>query len=79
MPGSGPFSILGRILLLTGVALAVVGLLLMLGSRIPFLGRLPGDIVWTRGSTRIYLPITTSLLISLVLSVVLSLLSGLRR
>ena len=79
MHGTEPLTTIGRVLLLTGIVLAVVGLILMLGGRIPFLGRLPGDIVWSRGGTRIYLPITTSILISLVLSLLFSLFSGLRR
>ena len=52
------------------------GLLLLLGAagvRLP-LGRLPGDISWRKGNTRIYIPIATSLLISLILTVVLNLL-----
>lgn len=79
MPGAEPFSTLGRLLLLAGMVLAAMGLLLMFGGRIPYLGRLPGDIVWSRGPTRIYLPITSCILISLVLSLLFWLFSGPRR
>jgi hypothetical protein len=63
---------LGRLLLVAGLLLAVVGLVLVLGGRIPGLGRLPGDIVWRRGNSTVYVPIVTCLLLSLVLSLVLS-------
>ena len=64
---------LGRVLLVLGGAIAITGLVLLLGSRIPFLGRVPGDIVIQRDDVTIYIPLTTMLLVSLVLSVVLSL------
>jgi len=63
---------LGRLLILAGAALLVLGAVLTVGGRIPFLGRLPGDIAITRGSTHIYFPLATSLLISVVLTVLLT-------
>jgi len=68
----GP-SDLGRVLVILGVVLLVVGILLMVAGRIPLLGRLPGDIVYRRGNFTFYLPIVTSLLLSLILTVVFSL------
>jgi len=62
---------LGKLLLIVAAALAVVGLLLMFGSRIG-LGHLPGDLRLGRGSTRVYIPLATSLLISIVLTVLLN-------
>jgi hypothetical protein len=59
---------LGRLLIVVGLVLAGLGLLLTLGGRIPGLGRLPGDIVVERGSFRLYLPLATSLLLSLILT-----------
>jgi hypothetical protein len=67
---------LGRVLIVAGVVLAVVGLALVYGGRVPFfssLGRLPGDLIIRRGGTTIYLPIVTSILLSLVLTIVFSL------
>lgn len=55
-------------LLLVGGLLAVVGLVLLLAGKVPFLGRLPGDIVYHKGGTTIYLPLVTCLLLSLILS-----------
>jgi len=65
---------LGKLLIIAGLVLVAVGVVWMLGERLG-LGRLPGDILIERAGTRIYIPITTSLLISAVLSLVLWLLS----
>ena len=65
---------LGRLLIVVGLVLAGLGLVLTLGGKIPGLGRLPGDIVVERGSFRLYLPLATSLLLSLILTGVLWLL-----
>ncbi len=62
-----------RLLIGIGIALVVAGVLWPWLSKLG-LGRLPGDIVINRGHTRIYFPIVTSLLISLVLSLILWLL-----
>jgi hypothetical protein len=67
---------LGRVLVILGVILVVVGGLVWLASglagRVPFLGRLPGDIHIQRGNWSFYFPLTTSLLLSLVLTLILS-------
>jgi hypothetical protein len=69
-----PASDMGRLLIAAGALLAVVGLVLILAGKVPFLGRLPGDIVYRKGGTTFYFPLVTCLLLSLVLSLVLSLL-----
>ena len=69
----------GRMLVLLGVVLVVVGGVLWLGGaaggKVPFLGRLPGDIHVERGNWSFYFPLTTSILLSIVLTLVLALLS----
>lgn len=65
---------LGRWLIWTGLALVFLGGVLTLAGRIPFLGRLPGDIVIERPGFSLYLPIGTCLLVSLLASLVLWLL-----
>ena len=68
----------GRILIVAGVVSVVAGLVLVFGSRVPFLaslGRLPGDLVFRRGGTTVYIPIVTSILLSLILTVVLSIIA----
>jgi hypothetical protein len=64
---------LGRWLLVTGLVVAAVGLALVFADRLPWLGRLPGDIRVERGNWRFYFPIATSLLISVVLTLLLNL------
>ena len=67
---------LGRLLLIAGVLLALVGGLILLGPRLPWLGwlcRLPGDLVFRRGPVTVYFPIVTSILLGLLLTLVLSL------
>lgn len=63
---------LGRMLLLTGLLIAGVGAVLMLGERFG-LGKLPGDILWKRKNTTISFPIVTSLVVSVILTVILNL------
>jgi hypothetical protein len=60
---------LGRVLLIVGIVLVVVGGLSVMGVRMPF-GRLPGDIVIQGERGTIYIPITSMILISLVLTLV---------
>ena len=62
---------LGRLVVVLGVLVILVGLVLMLVGRVPWLGRLPGDIAIQRGNWSFYVPLTTSILISVVLSLVL--------
>jgi hypothetical protein len=70
-----PLNDLGRTLVIVGVVLAVLGGVLMLMGQLPWLGRLPGDISFERGSFRFYAPIATMLLLSLILTIVLNLLA----
>lgn len=65
------FSSLGRILVVVGVLVAVLGIVLSLVGRIPGLGRLPGDIVIQRGNFTFYAPLATMFLLSVVLSLLL--------
>jgi uncharacterized protein HemY len=62
---------LGRLLILFGILLVVLGLILSVGPKIPGLGQLPGDIYIQRERFGFYFPLTTCLLISLVLTLVL--------
>jgi Protein of unknown function (DUF2905) len=62
----------GRILLIVGVVLVVVGGLAVLGVRLPF-GRLPGDIAIEGERGGIYIPIATMIVISVVLTIVVNL------
>lgn len=71
---------IGRMSVILGVVLIVFGLALILAGRIPFLGRLPGDIHIRRGAAEIYIPLATCLLLSLLATLILNLLArSLRR
>jgi hypothetical protein len=65
---------MAKVLILIGLALIVVGLIWLAGERLG-LGRLPGDIVVERESFKLYLPLMTSLIVSVVLSLLLWLFS----
>jgi hypothetical protein len=65
---------LGKALILMGILLVLIGAVLLFADRIPFLGRLPGDVVVRRRGFTLYAPIATALLLSLVLTLVLNLL-----
>lgn len=67
----GPINELGKFLLIFGVLLVAVGGLLILFGRIPGLGRLPGDIAIEGKRFRLYFPLATCLLLSLVATLVL--------
>jgi len=64
---------IGRLLILWGVVLILVGLLLTVMPQIPFMGRLPGDIVIKRENFQFYFPIVTCIVISLILTFLLNL------
>ncbi|MCE5271965.1 DUF2905 domain-containing protein [bacterium] len=70
MPG------VGKILLIAGLGLAALGLVLMFGPKIPWLGRLPGDILIRRGNATFYFPIVTCIILSVVLTLLVRLFGG---
>ena len=69
--GSMDAGLLGRVLLVAGIAVALVGAFLMLGGRVPF-GGLPGDISVQGGNGSFFFPVVSCIVISLVLTVVLN-------
>lgn len=62
---------IGRTLIVLGAVVLVLGLLLTAGARIPGVGRLPGDIVYRKGSFTLYFPIVTCIVLSVVLTLLL--------
>ncbi len=61
---------LGRLLIVMGVVIALVGVAIVMAGRVPWLGRLPGDIHVERGNWSFHFPIMTSLLLSVVLTLI---------
>jgi len=59
---------LGKLLILLGVFIALMGLLLMAGDKIPWLGKLPGDILIKKEKFTLYFPLATCILISLLIT-----------
>jgi hypothetical protein len=64
---------LGRLLILVGVVTVIVGAILLVLPRIPWVGRLPGDFVVRREGLTFYFPLATSIIVSIVLTVLLNL------
>jgi len=64
---------LGRMLIVFGAVAVFVGLLLLAADRVPWLGRLPGDVTVRRGPVTFYFPIVTSIVVSLILTILLNL------
>lgn len=62
---------LGKFLVITGVVIAAIGTaLLLFKDGIPFLGKLPGDIVIERKNFTFYFPLATSIILSIILSII---------
>jgi hypothetical protein len=65
MPG------LGKSLIIVGLLITLVGVLLTIAGKIPWIGRLPGDIFIKRENFTFYFPLATSIVISIILSLIL--------
>ncbi|MGA2107059.1 MAG: DUF2905 domain-containing protein [Syntrophorhabdales bacterium] len=61
---------LGRMLIVLGIIILAVGLILLFVPRIPHIGRLPGDIYVKKDSFTFYFPLTTCVIISLILTLI---------
>jgi uncharacterized membrane-anchored protein YitT (DUF2179 family) len=72
-----PSDSIGKSLILFGVVIVVIGIVMLLAGRIPGIGRLPGDIFWQKGNVSIYIPIVTSIVISVVLTDLLNVIARL--
>ncbi len=61
---------LGKILVIIGACVALIGVVLMMVDRVPFLGKLPGDVHIQKENFSFYFPITTCILVSVILSLI---------
>lgn len=66
---------LGKMLMIMGVVLLILGVSLYFFDKIPFLGKLPGDIVVRKKDFVFYFPIVTSIIISVVLTIILNIIA----
>ena len=62
---------LGRLLIGVGIILVIVGAVFLLAPKLPWLGKLPGDISYQRGNFSFYLPLGTCILISIILTLIM--------
>lgn len=62
----------GKVLIIAGVFLVIFGLVFVFWSKIPLIGRLPGDISIEKGGIIFFFPLVTSLILSLLLTIVLN-------
>ena len=62
---------LGRLLIVIGLILVVVGAVFLLAPKLPWLGKLPGDISFKRDSFSFYFPLGTCILISIILTLIM--------
>ncbi len=73
------FNPLGKLLIIAGFFVMIVGLLLTFWEKVPLLGRLPGDIFVQRDGFKFFFPVVTSLVLSVILSIVLNIILRLFR
>lgn len=64
------FQPLGRVLIVVGIFFLLAGVMVQIGPKLPWLGRLPGDIAIRRDGFAFYFPLTTCLLASVLISVI---------
>jgi hypothetical protein len=69
---------LAKGIILMGAMLIAVGLVLLLFQKVPFVGKLPGDLLFKRGNFTLYVPLATGIIVSLLISLILYLLGKLR-
>jgi hypothetical protein len=68
------FSNAGKLLILSGIIIIFIGFLLAMSNHIPLLGKLPGDIIIEKKNFKFYFPLTSSIILSIILSFIFSLL-----
>lgn len=66
---------MGKLLIIIGGVFIIAGLLYTYSDRIPFLGKLPGDVVIEKENFRLYFPVVSSILLSILLSLILYLIN----
>ncbi len=65
------FYSLGKVLIIIGLVIAAMGVLMVITPRVPWLGKLPGDIIIKKENFQFYFPITTCIIISIIVTLLL--------
>jgi hypothetical protein len=65
------FQQFGKLLIFGGILIVLIGVLFLFGDKIPFLGKLPGDIHIKGKNFNFYFPIVTSIVLSIIISLIL--------
>ena len=68
MEGLGP---IGKLLIFFGLIISATGIIILLAGKIPWIGRLPGDLYIQRRNFAFYFPITTSIIVSIILTLII--------
>jgi len=63
---------LAKFVIVAGIVLTIVGVLMLLAPKLPFIGKLPGDFYFKKDGVSFYFPLATSIIVSIVLSLVIS-------
>lgn len=61
---------IGKMIIVAGLVMVAVGLIFLLANKLPFLGKLPGDILLKKENITLYFPLATCIFISIVLSLI---------
>jgi hypothetical protein len=65
------FEHIGKVLIIFGIVIVIIGILFFFGEKIPFIGKLPGDIYIKKKNFTFYFPIVSSIIISLIISLII--------
>jgi thiosulfate reductase cytochrome b subunit len=69
---------MAKVIIILGIVLVIVGLVMLFAQKLPFLGKLPGDILIKKENFTFYFPLATSIIISIIISLILYLIGKFR-
>lgn len=70
---------IGKLLIVAGLGIVLLGAILLLAGKVPFLGRLPGDFTFSSGGVSCFFPLATMIVLSLILTVIVNVIARLIR
>jgi hypothetical protein len=70
---------MGKLLIVIGVILVIAGIIVNYADKIPFLGKMPGDISVERENFKFYFPLTTSIILSVLISLILYIIQAIKK